>query len=691
MGLKLIIFAYLGGNLGGLMKQMRFLFLVMILAACSTPVNSIPTPSVVVPTQSPRTVPTSTATFIPTPSPTPQPSSTATVVPTPTAVPDLIPVVPDSAVLYKQDFESASPKKGLDDASNWKVTKDESGNHILCTKVTEKDSWADEFLGYESWTNYAVEMRFKALEAQGVPMVSIISRYNRQNYLMYYAYLNFYNHALSLGYYQPYVDLGYANFPIPADPSAITNTWYTLRVEVAGKNIKYFMNNHLYIIANDDSSYKLSHGAAGFSARYGSNVCVDDIRVWKLTADGQVEQPTSPDSQVASFVRQTKVETVTDKAGATHNGGNNAWGGHQTRIVHTKDGIFTAYITDGTGEFRREWHLAERQPDSTWKVIAHGIAGGDPVNLLASPDGTLNIVGWPNGQATLWTGKPSNGAFTMTSSAIPNEFNDNYPYSSAGIDAGGNLCVLSSQGGQTPGGLFFVACYMPTKAKWVTQTTSLDFAFKYTYLFPTPDGQLSLVSTRDVRWKALGYEQPAGSFDYVFNALGVWQTSDMSKDPIRRISFLEEKPTEGYPDIQLDAQQDAYLDTKGQIHIIYVVKGESTRGENVSHHAIIARDGSFTYDEALSSDVGSFSRIFQDREERFYLLSSSGLIFPMGLDGIHQGSPIQLDLGGNQVEYSGFGLSVPRTGTPLSDVMDVVFPSANGTQWLYFQLDFTKK
>ena len=52
-------------------------------------------------------------------------------------------------------------------------------------------------------------------------------------------------------------------------------------------------------------------------------------------------------------------------------------------------------------------------------------------------------------------------------------------------------------------------------------------------------------------------------------------------------------------------------------------------------------------------------------------------------------APIQLDLAGYEVEYSGFGLSVPRTGTPLSNTVDVVFPSGNETQWLYFQLDFS--
>ena len=82
-------------------------------------------------------------------------------------------------------------------------------------------------------------------------------------------------------------------------------------------------------------------------------------------------------------VQQTNVEIVTADA-ATGDGGN-AWGGHQTRIVHTQDGIFTAYTVAGGGYLNREWHLAERQNDGTWNVIAQGESGREPVNLLASP------------------------------------------------------------------------------------------------------------------------------------------------------------------------------------------------------------------------------------------------------------------------------------------------------------------
>lgn len=396
--------------------------------------------------------------------------------------------------------------------------------------------------------------------------------------------------------------------------------------------------------------------------------------------------PTSTPT-VEPAIRQTKIEIVTNNA-VTGDGGN-SWGGHQTRIVHTQDGIFTAYTIEGGGYLKREWRLVQRQTDGTWAVVAKGESGREPVNLLASPDGTLNIIGWPNGQATLWSGKPKNGTLAMTTTRIPNQLNGNWPYNSAGIDESGDLCVLSSDGGEKPVGRFYWACYIPSKGEWVTQTNTLDFRFCYTYVFPDPSGGLSLLSTRDVRWEAMGYQKPGGQFDYVFNAFGLWRTGDISKKPLERVFFLEEKPTTQYPAPVLNAQEDAYLDTKGQMHVIYHVQGESTHGAWISHHAIISPDGAVLYDAPLPKAAGDYSRIFQDQKGRFYLLGSSGLLYPLGMDGISTDKSIALDLGGNRVEYSGFGVSVPRTGTPLSNVIDVVFPSAGGTKWLYFQLDFS--
>jgi hypothetical protein len=383
------------------------------------------------------------------------------------------------------------------------------------------------------------------------------------------------------------------------------------------------------------------------------------------------------------------VEVITNDA-AVGDGGNN-WGGHQSRIVHTQDGIFTAYTVDGNSPLNRIWKLVQRQTDGTWIVVAEGVAGREPVNLLASPDGSLHMIGWPDGEATMWSGKPNNGTLTMTTEKIPDVASGNWPYSSAGTNANGDLCILSSVGGEKPVGWFKWACYIPSQSQWISQTSQLDYRFAYTYVLPKPDGQLSLVSTRDVLWSALGYKQPANAFDYVFNAFGYWRTSDIVSEPIQMLSFAEEVPTEQYPSVLLSAQLDAYLDTKDRMHILYTLTGPSTGGNRTVRHRIISSDGTTVVDEELPREAGGLVRIFQDKNERFYLLCESGLLYPMDEEGIKLDRPIKLDFGRYQVEYSGFGLSVPRTGTPLSNVIDVVFPSSNGAAWIYFQLDFSSE
>lgn len=388
-------------------------------------------------------------------------------------------------------------------------------------------------------------------------------------------------------------------------------------------------------------------------------------------------------------VSQSPVEVITNSA-ATGDGGN-IWGGHQTRIVHTQAGIFAAYTEAGVDYYSKEWRLAQRVSENNWVVLAQGIAGREPVNLLAAPDGTLYIVAWSQGVGTLWSGKPATETLTMTSELIPAMPEGNWPYGSAGINANGDLCVLASNGGEGPGGEFYWSCRVQATGEWISQTSALDYRYCYTYVFPQANNQLTLVSTRDVRWSALGYTQPADAFDYVFNAFGVWRTADLQAQPLERISFIEEVPTAEYPNAFLNAQMDAYVDSKGRTHILYWQQGASTNGASQTRHRIVSTTGETIFDEPLPEAAGYYNRIFQDGHERFYILGSSGVLYPLDENGEQPGEPIRIDLGGYEVEYSGYGLSVPRTGTPLSDTMEVVFPSGDERLWLYFQLRFDDK
>lgn len=383
-------------------------------------------------------------------------------------------------------------------------------------------------------------------------------------------------------------------------------------------------------------------------------------------------------------IQQTPVEVVSAQA-ATGDGGN-LWGGHQSRIVRTATGVFTAYTTDTGDDLNRQWNLVWRRGEEDWQVLATGGAGREPVNLLAAPDGTLYIIGYPQGIGTLWSGQLQDGEFLLQSTPLPDALVSYWPYSAAGIDAEGNLCAVASEGGGI-GGAFHIACYASATGIWQTAIYALDYRYAYVYVFPTQQG-LSLVGTRDVEWNALGYTQPAATFDYVFNAAAWFHLTTLQQDSLEQVDFIDEPPTVDHPDVFLNAQMDAYLDTEGRMHILYWKQGASTNGIREIRHRILAVDGVLLADSSLTHEhLGYYNRLFQDAMGRFYLLSSSAMLFPLG-EGADPvlGSPIPLDLNGFEVEYSGFGLSVPRTGTPLSNTLDVVFPSADETHWIYFRL-----
>ncbi len=375
-------------------------------------------------------------------------------------------------------------------------------------------------------------------------------------------------------------------------------------------------------------------------------------------------------------------EVVSDSA-AIGDGGN-AWGGHQCRIVRTKDGVFTAYTVEGGGYFLREWRVAKRSSDG-WNVIAQGVAGREPVNLLAAPDGTLHIIGWPGGKARMWSLTLAGENWNVSEQEIDGQIQGNWPYNSAGIDSIGNICVLSSEGGSEPGGAFRWSYYNAAQQNWTYKKTNLDFRYCYTYIFPLTQGGFSLVSTRDVLWEALNYEKPENAADYVFNAFRYWH-AESTEAPLTAMAFVEEPPTEEFLNVVCNAQKDAYIDTKGNVHVLFIKVGSSTGGMFHHGHMVFSPQGETIFDGQMTNAAGWYSRIFQDWNERFFLLGDTGLIYLLANDGFTTVDSIQIDFQGYHIEYSGFGISVPRTGTPLSDVLDVVFPTNGGKDWIYFSI-----
>ena len=390
-------------------------------------------------------------------------------------------------------------------------------------------------------------------------------------------------------------------------------------------------------------------------------------------------------SEIMSQVKTIDVnlEVITTDALAGGDGGNQ-WGGHQCRILQSKEGVFTVYTGGDTDHFERTWHLMKRT-ESGWIEIASDKSGREPVNLMTGPEGRLYIIGWPEYQGTMWSGIPAGTTIDFKKEKIPAVYSGSHPYNAAGIDKLGNICVVTSVDDYRGSGRFQWAYYNKKTEKWKGRITFVKYRHCYTYVFPHEDQSISLVSTRDVRWESLGYKQPPNTFAYVFNAFRYWIAQSIDH-PLQELVFVEEKPTPEFPFVVCRAMNDVYIDHQNRMHILYTRQGYSTYGASKRFHAIYLKNGQVVYEAELVTNKGKHCRIFQDKTKRYFMLDSTGILYLLDDEGKSLVDSVQINLKDYPVNYSGYGLSVPRTGSEISNTMQVVFPSREGKYYVYFKL-----
>ncbi|HAW50741.1 MAG TPA: hypothetical protein DCX54_00195 [Flavobacteriales bacterium] len=382
------------------------------------------------------------------------------------------------------------------------------------------------------------------------------------------------------------------------------------------------------------------------------------------------------------------VERITTNASDDSCG--SSWGGHQGRIVRTSNNVYAAYTVPGKTPYKKQWQLKHRIAADRWEVIYKAATGREPVHLLTGQDGCLHVVGWSKGLASIWTGKPSSEIFQVKKRPIPGMVKicnkESVPYSAAGITPDGDLFVLSTEG-EAPSKLLWALLPSNSK-KWITGKIHLDLRFCYAYVFPRRNRSAYLIASRDVKWHQISFQQPIGALNYTFNAIGAWFSDNVETKPFKSIFFMEEKPTIEHPNVLLNAQTDVYIDDNDRTFILYRRQGVSTQGALEKRMLCLSSKGETLYDVELPENTGDFSRLIQIPSGSFYLLGSSGFIFPAGKDGKTFGQPYKIDLDGCLVEYSGYSISSPRTGTSRTNIVDVMFPTEGGKIWRYFNIEF---
>ncbi len=241
------------------------IMLVSLLASCNQNANI-------------ATISTSTSTAV-------DPIPTATAASVVTNTPNPIIEAQNAGLLYSQNFETGSDEGIYDFAKeNFEVIADDSGNHIYCNKGSVFHSLTH--FGVESWMNYAVEVKFKFVHFGAPATVELFARMDK-NANGYVGGIDQRNQSATL-------------FSNPSGMNLVTRPflpeaeqWYILRMEMVGSRIQFFIDNELLGEINNTD---YPNGKAGFDVSPSTLACLDDIRVWALTDDGQIaQQPDQPE------------------------------------------------------------------------------------------------------------------------------------------------------------------------------------------------------------------------------------------------------------------------------------------------------------------------------------------------------------------------------------------------------------
>jgi hypothetical protein len=242
---------------------------------CPTPmITIIYSPTPLIPTQTSNPL---TPTLTPSHTPTFTHSPTRTAIPTPTATPTLT-SVPIAAILYQDDFEDGTfadwEQSWADGTSG--VIDDGTGNKVW----RHKNSGEIFLLNSETWTDYAVQMRFNVIEwkqrTQGNGIYLKLRR-DRIDLCKHYEFGVSEQSVVIQGHFSDNCEL--PDMLAVLEVSSIElRKWITIHAEVEGSQIRFKIDDGSWLVATDTS---LTSGGMGIFYGF-DEVWFDDIHVWTL-------------------------------------------------------------------------------------------------------------------------------------------------------------------------------------------------------------------------------------------------------------------------------------------------------------------------------------------------------------------------------------------------------------------------
>lgn len=218
----------------------------------------------------------SAAALQPTPSRTPRPTSTPrpvltntnTAVPTRTATPGPT-VVPAASILYQEDFEDGQAQNWVTYFSSWTIVEQGDNHYWAGTGPQDyPQAWINSSY---IWDDYAFEAHIRVRSGG----VFVCVRAANGGSSFYNVFLNSNDSNLQFAEYRNgnYQLFGSGNFNMNR------NRWYTVRFEVQGNDLRFYIDNRLVLSAQRNG---IARGGVGFYMGGGDEVHIDDMRVWRL-------------------------------------------------------------------------------------------------------------------------------------------------------------------------------------------------------------------------------------------------------------------------------------------------------------------------------------------------------------------------------------------------------------------------
>ena len=377
------------------------------------------------------------------------------------------------------------------------------------------------------------------------------------------------------------------------------------------------------------------------------------------------------------------------------------WGGQQSRIARQGNDLYVIFgvantLPDGEEAFALyRYSGAQDRWTYFYTLRSYEIPG-----LHAAANGRVYVAYVHARGLGILEYDPATDKITLQDPGVhwpAQHERDHWAYMSTGITEGRYIWFLgcgniAGQRGR-PGG-FAIFKYdtaarsfdMGVQPRWLT-----EFRHCYNYILDNGDGGITIAGERAIFWDVSEWKQPEGTLDAVWDEVNFWVFKDNSLSDIHRVDKALQGKDCPMPNAPINYAGDAYLDSRGCLHILYTLTSAHIGGRTQLCHAVY-EDGVEVKKEGLLDGQHSV-RFAEDTAGQLYLIDLPYNSHTISLFKVNEQHELTLAkeilIKGDDsigLAYAGMAITAPRTGSAPADFVDVIYPNIDRTNWMYFRL-----